>query len=133
MKALATAMAIMIVSVGALLPQSPTQATKTAPATRTLATKDFVQYIPYWTAEGGRHTEIHLRNNLGTGTLSITPTIRTAMGNETVLAAVEVLPGEVKVVDIPQALALANSSLAGRPNAFGSIALSYKSVSPANL
>jgi hypothetical protein len=28
------------------------------------AQKDFEQFAPYWTAEGGWHTDLQLRNNL---------------------------------------------------------------------
>ena len=102
-------------------------------AAKVFPLKDFAQYIPYWTAEGGWHTELQLRNNLSADSLTVTPALRTPDGTETPLQPLTLLPGEVRSVMLNEALAAVNSNLAGQANAYGSIALRYKSKGSRNL
>jgi hypothetical protein len=95
--------------------------------------KDFEQFAPYWTAEGGWHTELQLRNNLASGNLVVTPSLRTADGTETALNPITLLPGEVQSVDLNKALTAVNSNLAGKANAYGSIVIRYNSKGLRNL
>ena len=94
-----------------------------AALTHVVPQRDFEQFAPYWTAEGGWHTELQLRNNLVSGNLVVTPSLRTADGTETALSPITLLPGEVQSVDLNKALAAVNSNLAGQANAYGSIKL----------
>ncbi len=94
---------------------------------------DFEQFIPYWTAEAGWHTELQLRNNLAAEDLSVTPSLRTSDGSEIQLSSVSVSPGEVKAVDIIDSLRATGSSLANKQDAYGSIVLRYHSKAARNL
>ena len=44
-----------------------------------------VMFAPYWTAEPGWHSEFQLRNNLASGTLTVTPVLRLYTGQEVAL------------------------------------------------
>lgn len=90
-----------------------------------IPTKGFEQFVPYWTVEGGWHTDLQLRNNLSAGNLVVTPVLRTADGTETPLLPVSLLPGEVQSINLHDALSAINSNLAARANAYGSIVLRY--------
>jgi hypothetical protein len=97
------------------------------------ALHDFVQIAPYWTAKGGWHTDLQLRNNLAGGTLTVRPSLRQPDGTETDLKPVTLLPGEVQSINLMDALMAVNSSLAGQANAYGSVALRYQAKSLKNL
>ncbi len=94
---------------------------------------EFEQFAPYWTAEAGWHTDLQLRNNLASESLTVRPSLRTSDGAETDLKLVTLLPGEVRSVNLMDALMEVNSSLAGSANAYGSIALRYTAKSVGNL
>jgi hypothetical protein len=102
-------------------------------AARNIPLQSFEQIVPYWTAEGGWHTELQLRNNLTSDSLTVTPVLRSADGAEIALNGVTILPGEVKSVDLHQELTAINSNLEGQANAYGSIALRYSARSLRNL
>jgi hypothetical protein len=93
----------------------------------------FEQVAPYWTAEGGWHTELQLRNNLASGNLIVTPSLRIPDGTETALTPMTLLPGEVQSIDLNKALTAINSNLAGQANAYGSVVLRYNSKGWRNL
>ena len=95
-------------------------------AARKIPSRDFEQIVPYWTTEGGWHTELQLRNNLTSDSLKVTPVLRSANGTDTPLNDVTVLPGEVKTIDLHRALMEINSSLGSQADAFGSILLRYR-------
>jgi hypothetical protein len=80
------------------------------------------QYAAYWTAEPGWKTEIHLRNNLPSQTLTVTPTLRAADGTESKLPAVKISPNDVVTVDLGPTITSAAPQLAG---GYGSIVLRY--------
>ena len=102
-------------------------------AARVIPWKEFEQFAPYWTAEGGWHTELQLRNNLAAESLVVAASLRISDGTETALDAVNLLPGEVRSIDINDALAAVNSTLAGKAYAYGSIVLRYSAKASRNL
>ena len=102
-------------------------------AAKKIPSRDFEQIVPYWTTEGGWHTELQLRNNLTSDPLKVTPLLRSADGTETPLNEVTILPGEVKTIDLHRALMEINSNLGDQSDAFGSIALRYTSRGMRNL
>ena len=102
-------------------------------AARTVPTKDNEQFAPYWTAESGWHTELQLRNNLSTGSMIVSPILRTSDGAETSLNPITLLSGEVQSIDLNKALTAVSSDLLGKANAYGSIALRYNSPGWRNL
>jgi hypothetical protein len=104
-----------------------------AAAARVIPLRDFEQFAPYWTAEGGWHTDLQLRNNLAADSLTVRPSLRTSDGTETALKPVTLLPGEVRSINLMDALAEINSNLAGQANAYGSIALRYTAKAMRNL
>lgn len=102
-------------------------------AAKVIPKKDFEQFATFWTAEPGWHTELQLRNNLAAENLSVTPSLRTADGSETQLSSVSLLPGEVKSINVMDALSPVNSNLPMKPSAYGSLVLRYHSKSSSNL
>ena len=95
--------------------------------------KDFEQFAPYWTCESGWHTELQLRNNLSSDTLTVRPSLRQPDGTETALASVTILPGEVQSIDVMDVLNRTNSPLAGAANAYGSVVFRYTAKAKRNL
>ncbi|HKI26418.1 MAG TPA: IPT/TIG domain-containing protein [Candidatus Sulfotelmatobacter sp.] len=91
---------------------------------RPLSLKNYEQYIAYWTAEPGWHTELQLRNNRVSADLTVTPALRTANGAETVLAPVTIRPGEVVPIDLSKEVVQNAPPFAG---GYGSVVLRYSS------
>src|SRR5207237_4255003 len=87
-----------------------------------LSPRPWEQYAVYWTAEPGWKTEIHLRNNLPSQSLTVTPALRTADGTESTLPAVTISPNDVGSVDLGAVITSAAPHLAGQ---YGSVVLRY--------
>jgi hypothetical protein len=85
--------------------------------------KDYEQHAVYWTAEPGWRTELQLRNNLPARDLTVTPALRTADGQETILSQVTIKPNDAVSVDLSQELAKQAPKLIG---AYGSVVLRYR-------
>jgi hypothetical protein len=85
--------------------------------------KDYEQHAVYWTAEPGWRTELQLRNNLLARDLTVMPALRTADGQETILAPVTIKPNDVVSVDLSQELVKQAPKLVG---AYGSVILRYR-------
>lgn len=100
---------------------------------RTLPNVPNEVYVPYWTLEPGWHTGIELRNNLLTGDLTVTPSLRTAAGVEVALSPVTVKPNEVTVVDLHAEAMKFAPQLEGKSGAVGSAVLRYTSPFAQNL
>jgi hypothetical protein len=91
------------VSVEAKLPDIQMQndgATTAQAATQT----QFKQTVAYWTAEGSWHTELHLRNNMGTAPLLVVPVLHSASGKEFTLPGITVPPKTGQMVDLQAAI-----------------------------
>lgn len=95
--------------------------------------RDYELIAPYWTAEGGWHTDLQLRNNLVKANLTVTPALRTPDGTEIPLKPVTILSGEVQSINLRDALADADPGLLGHANAYGSVVMRYHSYSLRNL
>ena len=65
-----------------------------------------------------------LRNNLEASDLTVTPSVRTPDGSESILPAVTIAPGDVTTVDLRETLLRTTPQLSG---AWGSLALRYRS------
>ena len=91
------------------------------------------QFVPYWTAESGWHTEIELRNNLQQLAMVVKTDLRLSDGTAFRLADVTIPANDVKVVELGQALASAAPQLVGHEGAFGSLVFRYNSFSTSNL
>ena len=104
-----------------------------AAAAHVIPLREFEQFAPYWTAEAGWHTDLQLRNNLASDSLTVRASLRTPDGAETDLKQLTLLPGEVRSINLMDALADVHSNLAGHANAYGSIALRYTSKAGGNL
>src|SRR5882762_8280990 len=91
---------------------------------RTPDPADQEQVVSYWTTETGWRSELQLRNNLSSKSLTVTPTLRASDGSETILPPVTIKPQEVKSIDIEAALGTAAPQLVGT---FGSLVLRYRS------
>ena len=80
------------------------------------------QYAAYWTTEPGWKTEIHLRNNLPSQSLTVTPVVRTADGAESALPSITIAPNDVSAVDLGPMITGKASPLGSE---FGSLVLRY--------
>jgi len=89
-----------------------------------LIDEDQEQILSYWTALGGWHSELQLRNNLPTKDLEVMPVLRGPDGTETPLPAVTIKPQEVRSINLNIAL---NSFAPQLMGSYGSVALRYHS------
>jgi hypothetical protein len=89
--------------------------------------QNYEQFAVYWTTEAGWNTELHLRNNLVTQDLIVTPSLRAPDGSETALSAVTVHPADVITVDLRSAIASAAPQLLAT---YGSIVFRYQAPVP---
>ena len=114
---------LLSVSLLAQTPSTTPSSTKPQPTgIPKLSPAAWEQYAVYWTAEPGWKTEIHLRNNLPSQSLIVTPALRTADGAESVLSAVTIGPNDLASVDLGQMIAGKASPLASE---YGSLVLRY--------
>jgi hypothetical protein len=97
---------------------------------RTLDSTDQEQVVSYWTMETGWRSELQLRNNLSSESLTVTPALRARDGSETPLPPVTIKPQEVKSIDIEAALGTTASQLVGT---YGSLVLRYRSLGARSL
>ena len=88
--------------------------------------KPFVQTAVYWTTEGAWHSELHLRNNMSSGPLVISPVLHAADGEEYKLPDIALPAKAGKVVDLHKAILENVPELEGQ---FGSLDLHYSSPS----
>lgn len=95
-----------------------------------LVEEDQEQILSYWTAAGGWHSELQLRNNLPVQDLTVTPVIRSADGSEVPLPPTTIKPQEVQSIDLGVALNTYAPQLIG---GFGSVALRYRASDNRNL
>ena len=105
----------------------PRQATNSGPA---VVPADQEQILNYWTAEGGWHSELQLRNNLPSEDLTVTPVLRSADGNEISLPRVTMKPQAVRTINLSSAIDTSAPELA---NKYGSVVLRYHSAAQRNL
>ena len=113
-------MPLLILVVLSLYPPAVAQA---SPPPKGLAQpRNFEQFAVYWTAEAGWKTELLLRNNLPSQSLTVTPALRTADGTETALPAVTINSNDVATIDLGAVITNAAPQLAG---AYGSIVFRY--------
>src|ERR1700722_18630303 len=61
-------------------------------------------FAPYWTSEPGWETELQLKNNLSSGSLTAMPVLRLASGEEIALEPVTIASNASASVEINQAL-----------------------------
>ena len=92
--------------------------------------EDQEQILSYWTAQGGWHSELQLRNNLPALDLTVTPVLRGPDGSETPLPAVTVKPQEVRTMNLNIAL---NSFAPQLIGSYGSVALRFRGYASRNL
>ncbi|MGC2322235.1 MAG: hypothetical protein WA463_06355, partial [Terriglobales bacterium] len=88
---------------------------------------NFEQFAVYWTAEAGWKTELLLRNNLPSQSLTVTPALRAADGTETALPAVTINSNDVATVDLGSVITTAAPQLTGT---YGSIVFRYTATVP---
>lgn len=116
-----------VLSAQTSLQVAPSPKISPPPSLPKLSPAAWEQYAVYWTAEPGWKTEIHLRNNLPTQSLTVTPVLRTADGAESALPSVTIAPNDVAAVDLGSMIATNATPLASE---FGSLVLRYTAVVP---
>ena len=124
---------VLLTFASTLIAQESTPSPHNSSPTQTLSQSHQEQFAPYWTAEGGWHTELQLRNNLANEKVTVLPALRTPDGAEHPLKAVTILPGEVQSINLNDALGDVEPGLVGQSNAYGSIVLRYTSYSIGNV
>jgi hypothetical protein len=90
-------------------------------------------FAPYWTAEPGWETELQLKNNLATGSLTVTPVLLIADGTEFPLEPVVIASNAAVSVALNRALLTSAPSLLNHPGAFGSVAFRFAGFDGRNL
>ncbi len=110
--------------------QSSPPARKPPPPPPPPPATDQQQFVPYWTTETGWRTELQLRNNQVSDTLTVTPVLRAADGAETPLFPIVVQPQEAKTLDVATAIGNSAPQLIG---AYGSLVLRYRAPTDRNL
>jgi hypothetical protein len=90
-------------------------------------------FAPYWTAEPGWETELQLRNNLASGSLTVTPVLRPASGREVLLDPVTISSNAATTILVSGALLKRAPGLLNQPGTFGSVAFRYTSLHARNL
>ena len=113
----------------AALPQTPSESALPSKFTPSLQE----QFVCYWTAEPGWHTDLMLRNNLETAALVVTPALRLESGTEVPLAPVAVPPSSVTSVNLHDALMQSHPEVMTQANPYGSVVTRYTALSHSNL
>jgi hypothetical protein len=86
----------------------------------------------YWTLEPGWNTDVEMRNNLISRELTITPVLRSALGQETSLAPVTVAAQHIVSLDL-RSLAQSQPQILNGAGLFGSVAFRFSGLDPSNL
>src|SRR6202451_3738780 len=90
-------------------------------------------FAPFWTSDPGWETELQLKNNLPSESLTVTPVLRLASGEEVALDPVTIAPNRSAPVEINQALLQHSPTLVNQSGSYGSAALRFTSFHPRNL
>lgn len=90
-------------------------------------------FAPYWTAEPGWETELQLKNNLTSGSLSVTPVLRLASGKEIPLDPVTIAPNVSVSVWVNEGLTKHSPTLMSQIGSYGSVIFRFTSLSARNL
>jgi len=114
-----TAVALLFVATASNGASSPADAPKVPPD------KPQRLIAPYWTLEPGWHTALEIRNNAATRSLTITPTLRSANGDQLALDPVTLGPRAATKLDLALAAAKYAPLLGDR--AYGSVLLQFNS------
>jgi hypothetical protein len=90
-------------------------------------------FAPYWSSDPGWETEFQLKNNLPSQSLTVTPVLRLATGEEIALDPVTIAPNASVTVEINQALLKHSPTLVNQPGSYGSAVLRFTSFHPRNI
>jgi len=90
-------------------------------------------FAPYWTVEAGWETELQMRNNLATGSLTVTPVLRLANGKEILLDPVTISSNASASIIVSTALLKQAPGLINQLESFGSVAFHYTALHARNL
>ena len=90
-------------------------------------------FAPYWTSEPGWTTELQLKNNLPSQSLTVTPVLRLASGHEIPLDATTIPPNSSVSVWVNEGLLKHSSDLLNQPGSYGSVVFRFTSFHAMNL
>ena len=88
---------------------------------------------PYWTSEPGWVTELQLKNNLASGSLTVTPVLRVASGQEIPLDPVTIASNDSVSVWVNEGLLNHAPNLLSQPGSYGSVVFRFVSGNAENL
>jgi hypothetical protein len=88
---------------------------------------------PFWTAEPAWETELQLKNNLASGSLSVTPVLRLASGREIPLDTVVISSNASAFVSVNDSLQRHSPTLLSKFGSYGSVVFRFVSFNAENL
>ena len=113
--------------------QQPQPNNAALPAAKVPTIKNFEHYASYWTSEPGWDTELRLKNNLPSTSLTVTPVLRLPSGEETSLTPMTIPPNTSVSVSVNEALREHAPSLFAQSGSYGAILLRFSSFNAMNL
>jgi hypothetical protein len=90
-------------------------------------------FAPFWTSEPGWTTELQLKNNLASGSLTVTPVLRLASGKEIPLDPVTIASNDSASVWVNEGLLKHAPELLYLPTSYGSVVFRFTSLNARNL
>ena len=90
-------------------------------------------FAPYWTSAPGWDTELQLKNNLASGSLTVTPVLRSAAGQEIPLDPVTIASNSSTSVWVNAGLLAHAPTLLSQPGSYGSVIFRFNSPNARNL
>ncbi len=90
-------------------------------------------FAPFWTSEPGWTTELQLKNNLASGSLTVTPVLRLASGKEILLDPVTIASNDSASVWVNEGLLKHAPELLYLPTSYGSVVFRFTSLNARNL
>ena len=90
-------------------------------------------FAPYWTSDPGWETDLQLKNNLSSGSLTVTPVLRLASGEEIALDPMTITSNASASVQVNEGLLKHSPTLVNQPGSYGSVVFRFTSFHPRNL
>jgi hypothetical protein len=89
--------------------------------------------ISYWTVEAGWSSQLEVGSNLAEGNVEVSPILYTAGHQRFELPAITLAPGQLRTLDVADALAAASNRHLSGPDLYGSLVLHFNSIGARNI
>jgi hypothetical protein len=90
-------------------------------------------FASYWTSEPGWDTELQLKNNLASGSLTVTPVLRLSSAQEIALDPVTIAANDSVSVWVNMGLLKHSPDLLSQPGSYGSVAFRFSALDARNV